>query len=85
LSGRGVGDEIHRREVKGTGKEGQTTKTQKERGTKMNNDLKTTLSGILAALPQILPMLGVVFIPGPVLNGITALGLALLGWYTNKK
>lgn len=51
----------------------------------MNNDLKTTLSGLLAALPQLIPMLGISLIPVPVLNGITALGLALLGWFTNKK
>jgi hypothetical protein len=51
----------------------------------MNNDLKTTLSGLLAALPQFLPMIGVALIPIPVLNGVSALGLALLGWYTNKK
>lgn len=50
----------------------------------MNNDLKTTLSGLLAALPQVLPMLGLALVPVPVLNGISALGLALLGWYTNK-
>ena len=51
----------------------------------MNNDLKTTLSGLLAAVPQLLPMLGLVMIPIPVLNGISALGLALLGWFTNKQ
>ena len=50
----------------------------------MNNDLKTTLSGLLAALPQVLPLIGVAFLPIPVLNGVSALGLALLGWYTNK-
>ncbi len=51
----------------------------------MDKDKMTTLAGVIAALPQILPMLGIVLIPVPILNAITGLALAVLGYYTNKK
>lgn len=54
----------------------------------MDNDKLTTLAGVFAGLPQILgivgPMVGLV-IPVPVLNGITAIALFVLGFFTNKK
>lgn len=40
---------------------------------------KTTLTGILTALPTIATYLGIVAIPEPVLQGIGALGIFILG------
>jgi hypothetical protein len=40
---------------------------------------KTTVSGIVAALPQIVIMFGVTSVPTEVWNGISTIGLFLLG------
>jgi hypothetical protein len=53
----------------------------------MNKDKLTTAAGTIAALPQILgvvlPLFGLA-IPVEVLNSITAIGLFVLGFFTNK-
>lgn len=52
----------------------------------MTKSWKTTASGALAALPQvailILPALGIAVPPMEVLNGITAVGLFLIGLFS---
>jgi cobalamin synthase len=53
-----------------------------KRRLKIMKDWKTTLSGALAALPQFVLLLNL-GIPEPVLHGITALGIALLGWFSS--
>jgi len=42
---------------------------------------KTTASGIVAALPQILAIFGVA-LPPDAINGINALGLLLIGFFS---
>ncbi|HHT9146007.1 MAG TPA: hypothetical protein ACFYD4_10080 [Candidatus Wunengus sp. YC61] len=54
----------------------------------MNNDKKTTVAAAIAAGSQIVgliaPMFGV-FVPNEVFQGISAIALFVLGFFTNKK
>ena len=45
----------------------------------MKKNWKTTVTGVLTALPHILKFFGV-NVPDEVINGITGLGLGLMGW-----
>lgn len=53
-------------------------------GVQINPDKGATLAGIFAAIPYVAALFGVV-IPPAAAEGITALGLLVLGWLTNKK
>lgn len=54
----------------------------------MNNDKKTTVTAAIAAGSQIVgiiaPMFGLI-IPSEVFQGISAIALFVLGFFTNKK
>ena len=51
-------------------------------------DLKTTIGGLVAAIPQllaiILPIFGIT-ISAEVIAGVTGIGLAVLGWNAKDK
>lgn len=53
-------------------------------GGKMNNDLKATLTGVVTGLLAILSIFGLA-IPAEYGSMIIALGVVVLGYFTNKK
>ncbi len=50
----------------------------------MNNDLKTTVAGIVTGIFSILALFNII-IPQEVSGIIVAIGVAALGYFTNKK
>lgn len=54
----------------------------------MNNDKKATWAGIIAGVGQLLPLIlgGIgISVPMDVTNGITAIALFVLGFFTNRQ
>jgi len=54
----------------------------------MKKDVKTTIGGLVAAIPQlaaiVLPIFGIT-LPIEIISGVTAVGLAILGWNASDK
>ena len=53
-------------------------------GVKMNNDLKTTLTGVITGILSLLGVFGIL-VPVTWVPVIVAVGVAILGYFTNKQ